>query len=126
MTAPPFAMPSPESHAGSHAAVDHRPIRAMSAEERRAYNRMVKQRSRAKAALKTRSGSLPSTKEAAVALVAVAASRLALEDPGVLSGRLALEVASLVGAPCDEGFQAKLGALLRRIASPRRMTVNMT
>ncbi len=98
----------------------------MSAEERRAYNRMVKQRSRAKAALKTRSGSLPSTKEAAVALVAVAASRLALEDPGILSGRLALEVASLVGAPCDESFQAKLGALLRRIASPPRMTVNMS
>ncbi len=77
----------------------YRPIRAMTVEERRAYNRLVKQRSRAKAVQKTRSGSLPTTKEAAIALIAVAAARLALADPGGLSPRLAQEVAGLVGAP---------------------------
>ncbi len=103
----------------------HRPIRAMSPEERRAYNREVKQRSRAKAALRTQSGALPSTKEAAVALVAVAASRLALDDSGTLVNRLASEVATLVGAPCDAGFEEDVGALLRRIASPRRADVSV-
>ncbi len=82
--------------------LSHRPIREMSKEERRAYNRLVKQRSRAKAALKTQSGGLPSTKEAAVALVAVAASRLALDESSVLANRLASEVASLVGAPATK------------------------
>ncbi len=104
--------------------LSHRPIREMSKEERRAYNRLVKQRSRAKAALKTQSGGLPSTKEAAVALVAVAASRLALDESSVLANRLASEVASLVGAPCDEGFEQNLGVLLRRIASTRRETAS--
>ncbi len=104
----------------------YRPIRAMSAEERRAYNRLVKQRSRAKAALKARSGGLPGTKEAAIALVAIAASRLALDDPGTLANRLATEVASLIGARCDAGFEDDLDYLLRRIASPRRPALPST
>lgn len=97
-----------------------RPIRAMSAEERRAYNRLVKQRSRAKAAQKTRSGGLPTTKEAATGLIAVAAARLALDEPELLGQRLAREIAVVVGAPCDAAFEDTLAGLLRRIATPRR------
>jgi len=99
---------------------NYRPIRAMTADERRAYNRLVKQRSRAKAAQRTKSGSLPTTKEAALALLAVAGARVALDDAAIAQ-RLAQSVANLVGSPCDETFQATLGNLLRRVASPRRM-----
>lgn len=107
------------SAVGSGSGNRHLPIRLMSPEERRAYNRLVKQRSRAMAAAKTRNGVLPTTKEAGIALVAVAAARLVRQDED-LSDRLAHEVAALVGAPCDSGFREQCNLLFRRLAAPRR------
>ena len=97
----------------------HQPIRLMSAEDRRAYNRLVKQRSRAIAIAKARNGALPTTKEAGIALVAVAAARTVRQDDG-MAERLAHEVAALVGAPCDGPFRDQFAILLRRLAAPRR------